>query len=66
MNILENHIIKIESENPLTREEWKDDDYEDYVKVDIITNYYGIMVRETKVFQKDEWEEIKKFGYYLS
>lgn len=65
MNILENYIIKIESENPMTREEWKDDDYEDYVKVDIITDCYGIMVREIKVFQKDEWKEIKKLGYYL-
>lgn len=56
MNILENHIIKIHSEKPMTK---------DCVEVDITTDYYGILVRETKVFQKDKWKEIKKLGYYL-
>ena len=66
MNILENHIIKIHSEKPMTRKEWIDNDYKNYIKVDITIDCHGILERKTRVFHKDEWEEVKKFGYYLA
>ena len=56
MNLLEVYIDKIISE-----EELKDNK----IKVEAIYNCYGAKEKETRVYDKTEWDKIKQQGYYL-
>lgn len=60
MSSSKNYIIKTYSEQSLNGV-WKG-----YIKVDIDVKYSEGIERKTRIFSKNEWEEIKKFGYYLS
>ncbi len=59
MSSSKKYIIKIYSEQPLNGV-WKG-----YIKVDIDVKCSEGIERKTRIFSKNEWEEIKKFGYYL-
>ena len=56
MNLLEVYIDKIISE-----EELKDNK----IKVEAIYNCYGVKKKETRMYDKTEWDKIKQQGYYL-
>lgn len=63
MNLIECHIVKIHSEEP-TASEWFDDGY--YISVDVTYNCYGNVTRGKHNFSKDDWEKVKKQGFWLS
>ena len=60
MSSSKNYIVKIYSEQPLNGV------WNGYIKIDIDVKCSEGIERKTRIFSKNEWEEIKKFGYYLS
>lgn len=67
MNLLECYIREIYSEEPYYP---KQEDVPhlllwDYVKVKYRYDCYGVETITEDIFEKDEWEEIKRKGYML-
>lgn len=65
MNLLECHIVEIYSEETYPRPEW-DTRNRDWVYVKFRMNCHGRESNITDIFVKEDWEDIKKKGYYLS
>jgi hypothetical protein len=64
MNILEQYIEAIYSEDIVHYNDWFGAPA-DLVRVDIMTDCYGSQRRVQTTFMLDEWERIKKDGYYM-
>ena len=65
MNILEHYIKEIHNEKPCT-DKWTEKHEEDFVIVDVTVNCYGAIEEKTNIFEKKQWEAIKKQGYYMA
>lgn len=65
MNLLEIYIKKIHSVEPYNTEWTREFPDKEFVKVDVTTDCYGNVRREQRVFNTQEWEEIKKKGYWM-
>ena len=63
MNLVEIWIKHIYSEEEIEHE-W-DDVKRPCVRVDLETNCYGNVKRETRDFIKSDWEIYKKQGYWM-
>jgi hypothetical protein len=57
MNLLEHYIEEIYSEDSI---------HFGMVKVDMMTNCYGCFERVQKLYHPEEWERIKKRGYFMA
>ena len=60
MNILEHYIGEIFSVEPFVMRGTA------MVKVDLSTNCYGNVRRQTEVFTADEWDRAKEQGYFMA
>lgn len=60
MNLLEQYIEEVHSEEPLKYPD------REFVKVDVTTNCYGIKKRDTYIFNTFEWEKYKSQGYWMA
>ena len=67
MNLLECYIREIYSEEPycLKQEDAPHLLLWDYVKVKYRYDCYGVETIAKDIFEKEEWEEIKKKGYLM-
>ena len=68
MNLVENYIKKIYSEEDITeeyREQIKKEPSEKLIQVDIEYNCYGSVRRDKMTFIQSMWEEAKRKGYFL-
>ena len=68
MNLVENYIKKIYSEEDITekyREQIKKELSEKLIQVDIEYNCYGSVRRDKMTFLQSMWEEAKRKGYFL-
>ncbi len=64
MNLLEQYIEEVISEEPYT-EEWTKKYDKEFVKVKLVTNCYGRKRYEEQIFDTDKWEKVKEQGYYM-
>ena len=66
MNVLEQYIKEIHSEESYVPE-WASE-FSDikFVKVDVTTTCYGRDKRETHVFNTRQWETFKLIGYWMA
>jgi hypothetical protein len=61
MNALENYIKEVHSVEEIT------EDWGSFILVDLTVNCYGVIERtETSFSNWEEWEEVKKQGYYMT
>lgn len=65
MNLLEHYIREIYKEEPYEPEFLDRLNLFGFVKVKYKYDCYGVEHIVENIFEKDEWEEIKKRGYYL-
>lgn len=63
MDLLEQYIEEVISEEPYT-EEWTKKYDKEFVKVKLVTNCYGRKCNEEQIFDIDKWEKVKEQGYY--
>lgn len=61
MNLLKHDIIEIIHEETATNPY----NGEEYIRVTLIENCYGIKEKKKELFLKDEWETVKSKGYYM-
>lgn len=66
MNILEHYIKEIHSVEPYEESWTKDFPQKKFVKVDFTHDCHGSVRRTTVVFDTDEWEEVRKQGYFMA
>ncbi|MCU4724727.1 hypothetical protein ACWGKR_28675 [Bacillus thuringiensis] len=64
INLLEQYIEEVISEEPYT-EEWTKDFEKKFVKVKLVTNCYVRKRNEDPIFDVDKWEKVKEQGYYM-
>ena len=64
MNVLECHIKEIKKVEPYEAE-WTKELNKKFVKVRVVTNCYGSISESETIVEAEEWEEIKKRGYFL-
>lgn len=64
MNLLEQNIERIISEKSY-KEEWTKAYDNKFVRVNMIVECYGSRSEVNKIFTVDDWEGIKKQGFYL-
>ena len=62
MNLLEHYILSIESEN-LIRNPYNG---EKYYRIKAIVDCHGHYEVTNQLFTVEEWERIKKQGYYMA
>ena len=60
MNLLEHYVKEIISEENVRKYD------EDWVKVRLIINCYGVTEEKTELFLPVAWEKIKAQGYYMA
>lgn len=68
MNLLENYIVEIHSVKDYNPEDhwFFGDIIERYIEVDMTTDCYGSIRRDTCIFTEREFEEIKRQGYFMA
>ena len=64
MNILENYIVEIHSIKPYIADWTSEFPNRDFIEVDLTSNCYGREERRKHVWDKKEFEQIKKQGFY--
>ena len=64
MNLLEVYIVEIHSEKPYT-EGWTKKFDKEFVEVDVTTNCYGSVKRNTTIWTTEELKKYKEDGYYM-
>ena len=65
MNLLENYIVEIHSEEPWFEAWMTDFPEKKFVRVDMTMNCYGNKRRSTYVWNTVMWAKIKEQGYYM-
>jgi len=67
MNILENYLVETKSVEPYEEGWTKEAPFNEqkFLKVKAVFNCYGRKQEETHILTTDEWEKIKREGYYL-
>lgn len=65
MNLLEQYIEVIHSEEPYESEWTKHFPNEKFVKVDVTTNCYGNKRRKQHFFEEKRWKTFKEQGYWM-
>jgi len=65
MNILEHYIKEVISVEPYT-EDWTKKWDKEFVEVKVLANCYGGIQEYTNVWDKAQWEQIKKQGYFMA
>ena len=60
MNLLEHYIKEILSEEQVQMYG------ENWARVKLIVNCYGVVEEKTEVFLYDDWQKIKAQGYYMA
>lgn len=69
MNVLENYIEEVHSEEDVTKLFEEKAGYtpeEPIYKVDLTCDCYGRVERGIRYFRKIEWEDAQKKGYFLA
>ena len=66
MNLLEQYIVEVHSVEPFTEEWVSEFPDRDFIKVDVTTNCYGRIKRVTRVFDRTEWTQYQKQGYWMA
>lgn len=68
MNKLEHYIEEIHSVIKCEEEWTKEDDFKDseFVEVDLTYDCYGSIERRTYYWSKEDFEKIKKQGYFMT
>lgn len=64
MNLLEHYIKEVISVEPYTAEWTKEFDAE-FLKIKVVVECYGTIEERETVERKEEWEKIKKRGYFM-
>jgi len=64
MNILEHYIEEIKSVEPFEAE-WTKNFNKRFLKIIVITNCYGCVEERSTIENEEDWEKIKKRGYFL-
>lgn len=64
MNLIEHYITKIFYEKPFPTPKF-DEQNRKWVYVEFECNCYGRIACRRNIYPIDEWEEIKKKGYFL-
>ena len=62
MNLVEVYLKEVHEEKPYTNEEFSD---KDFTKVTATWVSFGVEYKKTLVLRTEQWEQIKKQGYYL-
>lgn len=65
MNLLEICIEEIHSEKPYVSDWTVEFPDRRFVEVDVTTDCYGRVKRETRIFNTREWEKYKRQGFWL-
>lgn len=65
MNLLEQYIEEIHSVKPHTAD-WTKKFNKEFVEVEITTNCYGVTETKKRIFDTDEWEQVKFKGYFMA
>lgn len=68
MNLLEHYIKEIHSVEKC-EEEWTKDEIfegEEFLKVDVTYDCYGVIERRVHYWNKEQFEKIKKDGYFMA
>jgi hypothetical protein len=65
VNLLEQYIVEIHSEEPCVEDWMSQFPGKEFVKIDMTTNCYGSKKRSTYVWNTTMWAKIKAQGYYM-
>ncbi|ALA07217.1 hypothetical protein SECTIM467_93 [Brevibacillus phage SecTim467] len=64
MNSLEHYIVEVKSVEPCT-EEWTKRFDKEFVKINVITDCYGVTEEREVIESVQNWEKIKERGYFM-
>lgn len=65
MNLLEQYIEEIHSEEPFQSDWTECFPGKNFVKVDVTTNCYGNRKRDQHYFEEERWKSFKEQGYWM-
>ena len=65
MNILEHYIKEIHSIKPCTEEWITEFPYRELLEIELTSDCYGRIERETYIWSSNQWEQIKEQGYFM-
>ena len=65
MNLVKVYLKEVHEEKPYTNESLKQFSDKDFTKVTATWVSFGVEYKKTLVLRTEQWEQIKKQGYYL-
>ena len=65
MNLVKVYLKEVHEEKPYTDERLKQFSDKDFTKVTATWVSWGVEYKKTLVLRTEQWEQIKKQGYYL-
>lgn len=64
MNLLEHYIVEVKSVEPY-ESEWTKKFDDKFLKIRVVTNCYGCIKESETIETVEQWEKIKKRGYFM-
>jgi hypothetical protein len=58
MNLLKYYIVEVHNITEF-------DDYPNIIEVDVTTKHYGVLIRTTQFFSKEQWQKAVEQGYFI-